>query len=446
MGLRWGIDKAPYTDFLIEMTNLNPHAFFSWIICSLVSVVPSGEGFAGLKTLSHAIEFPADGGPGPVIWYETARLPNLGSGADTLVLTSQGAMTDKRADFFGSSEAAFGLAADQTQGAAIAGSGDTPYLSGEKATVVVMFQTPSEIAANGSILGRRPAGSNAGEPKFEVYLLSNGTLRITTGETQFGVNTNIGTLAEDTWYFLAVVWDLGLPDNQVSWYLGEMGESTLSRGFIDNVSVVGDPNNAIRVAGRPTFDLFFGSYQNIAIYGRPLGEKAIKDQFLRTAEFRITYLAFQPDASPNTTLRWMDLSTAYQVVATNELPFGSGSDLVIQVDSSNGVIDIESYPDEVMFSFADPGATGSTRFWRVRVDLDEPSIRDIELGGQIVLAEGMEGAAIEGTLMVAGYEFGNDDGGNSGDVEVRYQWYRSDDPETGYDAIVGATAETYTAA
>lgn len=366
-----------WSDVSIGSVVLTPSVTDSVIFDNLhyeVASAPEASTTATLGPLSHAVEFPADEGPGPVIWYETDRIPNLGSGADTLVLTNQGAMTDNRADFFGTPAAAFALAGDQTQGATIAGSEDTMYLTGEAASVVVMFQTPSILTTNAVILGRRPAGASVGEPKFEISLLSDRTLQITTGDTQSGDNTSIGTLALDTWYYLVVAWDLGLPANQVSWYLGKMGESTLSRGFINQVSVMGNTNSAISVAGRASSDLFSGSYQNLAIYDRPLGESAIKDQFLRAKAFWITHAEFQPDAPTNTTLRWMDFSTAYQVVATDELPFGGGSNWVIQVDPANGLIDTESYPEEVLFSFTDPGATGSSRFWRVQVDLDESSI------------------------------------------------------------------------
>jgi hypothetical protein len=332
------------------------------------------ETSATLSPLSHAIEFPADGGSGPVIWYETARMPNLGSDANTLVLTNHGAMIDERVDFFGTPGDAFGLAGDQTQGAEIVGSEETTYLTGEEATVVIMFQTPSILTTTAAILGRRPSEANVGEPKFEVSILSDRTLQLTTGDTQLGVNTSIGTLALDTWYYLMVTWDLGLPGNQVSWYLGKMGESTLSRGFINQVSVVGNTNNAISVAGRSASDLFFGSYQNIAIYDRHLGENAVKDQFLRAKALWITNFEFQPETSPNTMLRWTDFSAVYKLVATDVLPFGDGSNMVIQVNSTNGLIDTESYPEEVLFSFTDPGATGSNRFWSVQIDLDESSI------------------------------------------------------------------------
>lgn len=367
-----------WSDPGIGSITLTPSATDNAILDNLAYVLaPTSQPgtFATIKSVSSAIASPADGGPGPVIWYEKARSPNLGSGAGTLTLTDQGAMTELRPDFFGSSQAAFALAGDQTQGAAIAGSEATPYLAGDAASVVVMFQTPPVIATNASILGRRPAADAAGEPKFEVNLLSDGTLQVTTGDTAPGVNTSIGNLSAGTWYYMAITWDLSLPANQVSWYLGKMGELTMSRGFIDQVSVVGDPGSAIRVAGRLASDPFFGAFQNLAIYDRPLGGNAIKNQFLGALALHITDFEYLPGASPDTILRWTDdMSAAYEIVATDALPFGGGSDLLIQVIPANGLIDVDSYPGEVQFSFTDPGAGASSRFWRVQVDLDETPV------------------------------------------------------------------------
>lgn len=367
-----------WSDTSIASVILTPSATDSAMFDNLAYVVAPTSlpgTFATVNSVSNAIASPADGGPGPVVWYEMARMPNLGSGAGTLTLTDQGAMTEERPDFFGSPRGAFALAGDQTQGAAIAGSETTPYLTGNDASVVVMFQTPPSIGMNASILGRRQSADNAGEPKFEVYLLSDGTLQLTTGDTETGEDTSIGKLTSGTWYYLAVTWDLSLSTNQVSWYLGKMGELSISRGYIDQVSAVGDSTAAIRVAGRLASDPFYGSFQNVAIYDRSLGENAIKKQFLGALAFRITDFSFHPGDSPNTILRWTDnLSAAYEVVATDVLPFGGAGDRIIPVSPANGLIDEESYPDEIQFSFTDADITGSRRFWRVEVDLDKTSI------------------------------------------------------------------------
>jgi hypothetical protein len=332
-------------------------------------VIPGSIG-----SVSRAIEYPADGGAGPAIWFKKARTPNFGSGPSALTLTHKGEMSAQRPDYFGSPQDAFALAGEQTQGAAIEGSDSTSSLAGFEASVIMMFQTPPIIDANASIIGRAPTESNT-EPKFEVFLLSDGTLQLIIGETEPGDNTNIGFLAADTWYYLAVIWDLGLPVNQVSWYLGKVGELNLTRGYIDQVSAVGDPDSMIRVAGRESSNLFYGSYQNLAIYDRILGEKAVKNQFLATHAFRITNINFQPDATLNTRLRWTDnLSAAYQVVASDVLPFGGPGDLVIPVSPTNGELDLNANTGELEFAFNDPGATGSRRFWRVQVDLDETSL------------------------------------------------------------------------
>ncbi len=253
------------------------------VVSKLVLLI---AGFFGVTTLSasitafnNAIGNPSDGGSGPGIWYSdfaTSDLNTLGSDSDDLRNFSR---FEARTDFYGNNSGAFGLNSEQTSGSGISGSAGTSYLTGDTSTAVLTFQTPSAFTQNSAILGRRPSGSVAGESKFELFLLSSGMLRVTTGDTQFGVNTNMGTLQTDTWYYVAVSWDLNLDTNQVSYYFGEMGADTLNSGFVNDVSVVGSTDNPIRIAGRSNSDLFDGSLQNIAIYDRALSSAAINDQF-----------------------------------------------------------------------------------------------------------------------------------------------------------------------
>lgn len=365
-----------WADANIGSVILTPSSTDSAIFDHLHYQVASTPAISGTrKPLSQAIQFPADEGSGPVIWYETVRAPNLGSGSSTLTLTMQGSMTEERSDFFGASGDAFGLANGQTEGAVIADSEGTTYLTGAAGSVVLMFQTPTSITSDASIIARRPPTDNPGEPKFEVSLLADGTLRLTTGDSLLGNPFDIGKLAAGTWYYLAVTWELAQPFNQLTWYLGKMGESTMSRGFIDQVTVLGSSNSAITVAGRASSNLFLGSYQNLAIYDRPLAAKAIKGQFLSANALRITHFHLHPEGTPTATLRWTDnLSAAYQIAANDALTFGDGPDLVIPVNSAHGSMDTETFPGEVQFSFTDPGASDSQRFWRVQVDLDASNI------------------------------------------------------------------------
>lgn len=234
---------------------------------------------ASITTFNNLIENPSDGGSGPGIWYSnfaTSDLNTLGSDDNNLRNFSR---FEARSDFYGDSSGAFALGSGETGGSGVSGSSATSYLTGNTSTAVLTFQTPSAFTSNAAILGRRPSGSVAGEEKFELFLLSSGMLRVTTGDTQFGVNTNLGTLQTDTWYYVAVSWDLTLESNQVSWYYGEMGSETLNSGFVNNVSVVGSPDNAIRIAGRSNSDLFTGPLQNLALYDRALSSDAINDQF-----------------------------------------------------------------------------------------------------------------------------------------------------------------------
>jgi hypothetical protein len=240
---------------------------------------------AAIANFSGLIENPSDGGAGPGIWYSDSNNSDFNTmGSDDNGLRHFGRLEKQRPDYFGNPTLAFALRDGESGGSGITGAGDTTYLTGKTSTAVLTFQTPSAFTANASILGRRPSGSVAGEPKFEIYLLSSGVLRLTTGDTQFGVNTNLSTLQTDTWYYMAVTWDLDLSSDQVSWYLGEMGSDVLNSGNVNNVTIVGDPDGAIRIAGRSTSDIFSGSLQNVALYDRPLSAGAIQDQFTAIPE------------------------------------------------------------------------------------------------------------------------------------------------------------------
>ncbi len=75
-----------------------------------------------------------------------------------------------------------------------------------------------------------------------------------------------------------------------------MGSTNLNSGFVpDSVAVVGGPTSPIRVGGRSSFDTFTGSFQNVAIYDRPLSPQAIEDQFAETALPQPQIGVYQPE-------------------------------------------------------------------------------------------------------------------------------------------------------
>lgn len=229
-----------------------------------------------LADFSSRISNPADGGAGPAIWLSTNGLINQGSAEASLATFT---LDEAETDFFGNAGQAFALRSAATGGAGVSGSTATPYLTGNNGSLVMTFRTPGSLDANASLIGRRPAGTVAGQPKLEVFMLAGGPLRIVTGDSQFGDNTVIGSLVPNTWYFLALSWDLTLSENQVRWHLGKMEGGPLLSGAINDVSVIGNPESAIIVSGRPNSDLFRGAYQNIAIYPRTLSAAAVEEMF-----------------------------------------------------------------------------------------------------------------------------------------------------------------------
>jgi len=228
---------------------------------------------ASITVLNNLIENPSDSGAGPAIWYSTSGGVNSGSAASSLITFT----LDKAAtDFFGTANAAFAVRDGAASGAGISGSGTTGYATGTVGTVVMTFQTPSTLV-NSSLFSR---GQFASPPNFELFLLGGTSqLRITLANQQ---NTILGTVAADTWYYLAITWDLNLASNQVSWRLGAMGDAPagLSSGTI-TAAEVGNSSQSIFIAGRPgtAGSNYTGAFQNIAIYDRTLSAGAIEDQF-----------------------------------------------------------------------------------------------------------------------------------------------------------------------
>jgi len=225
---------------------------------------------ASLIGLQDKIENPTDSGTGPAIWYKTSAGTNSGSG--DAELTAAG-LSGTRTDFFDNAANAFAVGVGASKGVEIAGSTATSYATGAQGTLVMTFQTGGTIYG-ASLLNRGPWHST--NPGFEVYQ-TNTKIRL-----GFGSNTTeIGdSLALNTWYYLAMTWDTALPNNQVSWYLGKMGDAPdgLTSGTI-TAATVGNNTLPIYVAGRDSSAVFYGALQNVAIYDRTLSSDAIGAQF-----------------------------------------------------------------------------------------------------------------------------------------------------------------------
>lgn len=234
---------------------------------------------ASLESFESRIETPTDGGSGPIVWYQNSRSPNFGNGDPALTLEWNGPITAQFQDFWGNIGGAFGLDATATEAAVIAGSSSTSLATGSHGTVIMTFEGPGPMSAPQSLIGRLPSQWIEGDPKFEMYVhWPSRFLRIITGTAQYGIPVDTVVIEEDVWYYCAVSWDLTLPENQLSWFVGRMGDSVLHSGS-SAATVVGDPSRSVRVPGRISYNLFYGAYQNIAIYGRTLSAGAIQHQF-----------------------------------------------------------------------------------------------------------------------------------------------------------------------
>jgi hypothetical protein len=242
---------------------------------------------ASLSALQDLIANPTDGGTGPGIWLSTSGTDNAGSdnpGPPPAGLATY-TLTEANTDFFGTAGQAFALRTQDgegnptTSGAGIAGSGATTYLTGDNATLVLTFKTPSTFATV-SLVERGP---DSAANSFELVLLNSGVLRLSYRNTGSSDRTNLQTLSPDTWYYVAITWDLSNSTNNLKWHVGQMGSAVLSSGAI-TATVVGDTTSAIRIAGRANSLFNFGPYQNIAMYDRTLSEGAIADQFSAITE------------------------------------------------------------------------------------------------------------------------------------------------------------------
>jgi arylsulfatase A-like enzyme len=218
-----------------------------------------------LEAYEAMLAEPPDGGSGPALWFRYQREPNYGSAGDWTIRAAS-PLTEIREDYFGNAEGAFALEPGSTGGAAISGSGGTSYAAGDEGALFLTFNSGSDVEALASIFSK---GAFSDADPFEISIF-NGVLRLSyRSDSQTKSTENLGTLSPDTWYTVAISWDMGKSSDKLWWVLVEMESGELSDGTV-SPSVVGTVANPIRVAGRNGSAPFFGALQNLAIYQRPI--------------------------------------------------------------------------------------------------------------------------------------------------------------------------------
>ncbi|QHI68375.1 glycoside hydrolase family 16 protein [Tichowtungia aerotolerans] len=232
-------------------------------------------GQSGLISYLDAIEAPSDGSAPPVLWYKIARTPNFGSGDPLNALTSRAAITNMTTDYWSNPDSAFGLMPGSYPPAISGSTGN--FTTRTNGTVCFMFKTPETLNGFKSLFNQGYYGQST---QFEIGINGN-VLRLGVQNGDAQPLKNLGTLAPETWYYVAMAWDLSAPDNNLSWYYGEAGSSSLYSGTVTATSA-GSTSEAISIAGRKNTDyysLIGGYFQNIAVYSQPLPGSAISNQF-----------------------------------------------------------------------------------------------------------------------------------------------------------------------
>lgn len=252
-----------------------PYICFPLLLLFIQMAIPGNVSYAEptLDDVKALIANPTDGGSGPTLWFQSTREPNFGSAGGEWAITSNGQLLDTRPDFFGNPAGAFALLSSETRGGAVAGSGGMGFASGSAGTVMITIRTTDNVE---TLAGLFSKGEFSNDNPFEITVFQ-GNLRINhriDAETKTG--TVLAPVDPDTWYTLAVRWDLNEVLGTLRWYLVNMDTGLANTGTLP-VSVVGDVSRPIRVAGRVSFNPFHGAIQNLAIYDRALSADAILD-------------------------------------------------------------------------------------------------------------------------------------------------------------------------
>lgn len=233
-----------------------------------VDVQPSLENYEAF------VANPPDGGSGPTLWFRDAREPNHGS-AGTWTIGAASPLTEQREDFFGNPTGAFGMSQEYDRGAAISGSGGTDFAAGDQGALLITFQTSTDVMALSSIFSK---GTFSDDLPFEVSIYE-GFVRLSYREDAETKRTDrLLRIAPNSWYTLAVSWDVERSGDPMYWTIADMGQGLK---ILETVTVtkVGTVARPIRVAGRSSSDPFYGSLQNIVIYDRYLDENTINSMF-----------------------------------------------------------------------------------------------------------------------------------------------------------------------
>lgn len=218
------------------------------------------------------ISAPVDGGGGPALWYQNADY-RTGTGLANMDSTGSAGNDAFRlggqtfTDFFGNANKAFGLASNATASAAISSSSNL-FMTGAQGTVSLLFKTTTDNTPL-QVLFTQGSG-------FELAVLNGSTrLTYTSSGTKY---LSIGsTLATETWYYAALKWDTTKASNDLTWYLGEAGGSTLQSGSV-SIDAAGG-NSSITIAGRTSSNFLLSAMQEFAVWERELSEASIEGQY-----------------------------------------------------------------------------------------------------------------------------------------------------------------------
>ncbi|MDP0496573.1 MAG: sulfatase-like hydrolase/transferase [Verrucomicrobiota bacterium JB024] len=223
----------------------------------------------------RTVQSPPDDGGGPSLYFSTASgAPTAGhmmsTGADAM--KAYGLARLKEPGYFGGSDEAYRIDSSEfTGGVLVSGSATTEYLAGGAGAVSLIFKTPASLDEYQSLISRGYY-NNSGLGYLEI--------RIRGGALAVGYNGNqvekIGRLKPDTWYYVALTYDLG--SKGLKWYLGEAGSETLNTGSLV-LDGAGDATKAIGIGGRINDARFEGAMENVAIWNRALLPQAIEAQF-----------------------------------------------------------------------------------------------------------------------------------------------------------------------
>ncbi|QHI68374.1 LamG-like jellyroll fold domain-containing protein [Tichowtungia aerotolerans] len=232
-----------------------------------------------LAAYEATVETPTDEGGGPVLYYSNAGTADsnghmFSTGSDNAVIYNMGDLTGTGA--FGNPD----YAVEGRINMGISGSSTSEnlinHLAGDNGTVSLLFKTPTTMSGYQSLFNR---GIYAQSQALEIGI-SDGKLRFINNSTKI---TDVGLLTADTWYYVALSFDLTKTSDDLTWFYGEFGSVTLNSGSI-TIDNSARPSTTIYIGGRTGSAGFGGLIQEVATWDRTLSEQAITDQFNQTLD------------------------------------------------------------------------------------------------------------------------------------------------------------------